>query len=74
MVDIIVSKFTEYIVAAKDEVYLIEENDGYSLTLDIERATTFGSYKSALLWTSELDITDTYIIELETITVGRKLL
>lgn len=74
MQDLIVSRFSEYIVAAKDEVYLIEEGEGYTLTLDIERATTFGSYKSALLWVSELDITDTYIIELETTTVGRKLL
>jgi len=74
MLDIVVSEFKEYIVAAKDEVYLIEEGDGYYLTLDIERATTFGSYKSALSWTSELDITDTYIIELVTTTVGRKLL
>jgi hypothetical protein len=74
MIDLIVSRFSEYIVAAKDEVYLIEEGEGYTLTLDIERATTFGSYKSALLWVSELDITDTYIIELETTTIGRKLL
>jgi hypothetical protein len=74
MQDLIVSRFSEYIVAAKDEVYLIEEGEGYTLTLDIERATTFGSYKSALLWVSELDITDTYIIELETTTIGRKLL
>jgi hypothetical protein len=74
MVDLFVSSFVEYIVAAKDEVYLIEEADGYTLTSDIKKASTFGTYKSALLWVSELDIIDTYIIELETNTVGRKLL
>jgi hypothetical protein len=74
MVDLFVSRFVEYIVAAKDEVYLIEEADGYTLTSDIKKASTFGTYKSALLWVSELDIIDTYIIELETNTVGRKLL
>jgi hypothetical protein len=74
MVDLFVSRFVEYIVAAKDEVYLIEEGDGYTLTTDIKKASTFGTYKSALLWVSELDIIDTYIIELETNTVGRKLL
>jgi len=74
MEDLFVTRFVEYIVAAKHELYLIEESDGYSLTLDIKEASTFGTYKSALLWVSELDIEDTIIIELETKTIGRKLL
>jgi hypothetical protein len=69
----------EYIVGlAYDGRFFVETVDGYTLTNDITKATTYSTYESVILWLKELDetldfVAEYNIIELETKITAKRL-